>query len=283
MIGGKDDNYLYELFKEEHQNELIAISDIDITASEEAEITLENVKVWYFATENIARVVANTLQTLTVQTVNQLRYAGHHVLKYQTTTNENEKQANLIEAYKHCKRGYFDALDLFVYETNRTFQGRLLSLEKKEDIKKYTSKLAEVINDINSARLSSSSRIDYYQGVQNKIHEMQNIFAEINSLTQNQSKEIYNLRLDNNHLKNALEAANADLKNNRTNIIVSLFAAAATALIALATLYQGYLTAKDLTPESKHYQYIYPQEKEKNNEVPTAPPSKTATPASPTT
>lgn len=58
---------------------LASIEEINIPSGEEASIDLMLVKDWYFATENLARVVSNTLQSIAPQTVNQLRYAGHHI------------------------------------------------------------------------------------------------------------------------------------------------------------------------------------------------------------
>jgi len=35
---------------------------------------------------------------------------------------ETEKQANLVETYKHCQRAYYDTLDLYVLDISHTFQ-----------------------------------------------------------------------------------------------------------------------------------------------------------------
>jgi hypothetical protein len=73
----------------------------------DSEITLEDVKVWFFETEKLIRITANlSLEVTSQQGINQLRYAAHHILK-------SNKQEDTIEAYKHCKRAYYDTLDLF--------------------------------------------------------------------------------------------------------------------------------------------------------------------------
>jgi hypothetical protein len=147
---------------------LAAIESINILPGEESSIDLKLVKDWYFATENLARVVSNTLQSIAPQTVNQLRYAGHHILKAVTCnqSDTDEVQSNLIEAYKHCKRGYFDALDLFVYETNRIFQGRVINIEDAPTKERLVDELLSLINAINEQRLSSKTRIEYYRFLQ---------------------------------------------------------------------------------------------------------------------
>ena len=49
---------------------LASIEEINIPPGEESSIDLKLVKNWYFATENLARVVSNTLQSIAPQTVN---------------------------------------------------------------------------------------------------------------------------------------------------------------------------------------------------------------------
>ncbi|WP_044408326.1 hypothetical protein [Thiomicrospira microaerophila] len=48
---------------------------------------------------------------------------GHHILKVQT--DDDCKQANLVEAYKHCIRAYYDAIDLYVYHLSETYRDKL--------------------------------------------------------------------------------------------------------------------------------------------------------------
>jgi hypothetical protein len=60
----------------------------------------------FFETEKLIRTTANlSLEVTSQQGINQLRYAAHHILK-------SNKQEDTIEAYKHCKRAYYDTLDL---------------------------------------------------------------------------------------------------------------------------------------------------------------------------
>jgi hypothetical protein len=56
------------------------------------------------------------------------RYAAHHILK-------SNKPEDIIEAYKHCKRAYYDTLDLFILTLNDRF---VTSLVYVEDLEKRT-------------------------------------------------------------------------------------------------------------------------------------------------
>jgi hypothetical protein len=53
----------------------------DIHKDSDSEITLEDVKVWFFETEKLIRTTANlSLEVTSQQGINQLRYAAHHIL-----------------------------------------------------------------------------------------------------------------------------------------------------------------------------------------------------------
>ncbi|EIC23685.1 hypothetical protein [Thiorhodovibrio frisius] len=248
---------------------LASIADINIAPGEEPNIDLKVVKDWYFATENLARVVSNTLQSIVPQTMNQLRYAGHHILKATTCSqsNKTEIQSNLIEAYKHCKRGYFDALDLFVYETNRIFQSRVADIDDPEKKQRIIQDLLDIIQNINAQRLSAETRIEYYSFLQEELVKAQTLFAEMNALTlprvtalemdladaledrERIETERNNYESENKKLVDKINRARAKTSNY---LIVGLATVVATLALAIATLYQGYFTSKNIVAESSH-------------------------------
>ncbi|PLA73426.1 hypothetical protein CYQ88_11305, partial [Hydrogenovibrio sp. SC-1] len=91
------------------------IKTINVSSEKEDEIDFSTINIWYLETEKLIRILANILPSTMAQPINQLRYAGHHILKAALDGVEPQtKKANLIEAYKHCKRGYYDAIDLYV-------------------------------------------------------------------------------------------------------------------------------------------------------------------------
>jgi hypothetical protein len=248
---------------------LASIADINIAPGEEPNIDLKVVKDWYFATENLARVVSNTLQSTAPQTVNQLRYAGHHILKATTCvqSNKTEIQSNLIEAYKHCKRGYFDALDLFVYETNRIFQSRVTDIEDPSKKQHIIQHLLDIIQTINAQRLSAETRVEYYSFLQKELVKAQALFAEINALTlpkvtalemdlADALEDRERIETERNHYESQNQKLVDEIKNTRAKtsnyLIVGLATVFATIALAIATLYQGYFTSKNIVAESSH-------------------------------
>ena len=103
-----ENNKLIDLLEKDMSSD---ISEFDCA---DEDITFENVQHWYIETEKLFRTIANIFSEDVVQTVNQLRYAGHHVIKSLTLNNQDEddqrkKQENIVEAVKHCKRAYYDA------------------------------------------------------------------------------------------------------------------------------------------------------------------------------
>jgi len=70
------------------------ISSIDKNPENEISITAKDVKDWYFEAEKVIRVLGNILAVPMNQAINQLRYAGHHVLKAQTDKKTYRSQFN---------------------------------------------------------------------------------------------------------------------------------------------------------------------------------------------
>lgn len=157
------------------------IENIDIPASEEDKININNIKEWYCEAEKVTRVLANILGAPMNQAINQLRYAGHHVLKAQTTTDEAVAQSNLIEAFKHCKRAVYDALDFYVYEINEKYRVLMPQLDSLNAIQ-LEGLLKEHISDIHTARSSNQDRVGYYKGVQGGLIKGLNLIEEINKV-----------------------------------------------------------------------------------------------------
>ena len=136
------------LEKEMHKD----VSQIDFPANQENEICIEDIKEWYFEAEKILRVIANITTQPMIQSISQLRYAGHHILKAQVDdADEASKQSNLIEAFKHCKRAVYDALDFYVYKLSEIYKVVLPYLDSQEAIKQETA-LKEHIKIIETAR-----------------------------------------------------------------------------------------------------------------------------------
>jgi hypothetical protein len=112
----------------------------DFNQDSDSNITIEDVKVWFFETEKLIRTTANlSLEVTSQQAINQLRYAAHHILK-------SDKQEGVIEAYKHCKRAYYDTLDLFILTLNDRFVTSLVYVEDSEKRTNIAEKLKKNID-----------------------------------------------------------------------------------------------------------------------------------------
>ena len=176
------------------------IASIDLLAEEDA-TTLEIVKAWYFEAEKVIRVLGNVLSVPMNQAINQLRYAGHHILKAQT--DKKSCQANLIEAFKHCKRSVYDSLDFYVYTLNERYMVLMPYLDSQQAIKVEGSLLRH-IKEIHIARVNNCTRIDYYKGIQSTLIAGLDLAEQINEIQRETgiAKELHinkKTMIDENH------------------------------------------------------------------------------------
>lgn len=157
------------------------LASIDKLADEEAKLSFADIKEWYFETEKLIRVLANVLPSTMTQPINQLRYAGHHVLKaVQTELSPEIKQTNIIEAWKHCKRAYYDAIDLYAFHMEAAYREKIAVLPDKPLAKKLASKLLIHLQNLQEARFKAESRIAYYSQVHTGLLDGLRIINEIN-------------------------------------------------------------------------------------------------------
>ena len=221
---------LISLFEKEMHHD---IASIDVPPEEENNININNIKDWYFEAEKVIRVLGNILSVPMNQAINQLRYAGHHILKAQT--NETSAKSNLIEAFKHCKRAVYDALDFYVYTLNEKYRVLMPYLDSQNAIK-LERLLHEHIKHIHIARSETRSRIDYYKGIQDQLISGLKLVEEINEIQRETgvAKELYinkKSMIDENHqLKghvNILQIKNDELEGkiaSRFSLLSIIFA-----------------------------------------------------------
>ncbi|WPL19040.1 hypothetical protein Thiowin_04144 [Thiorhodovibrio winogradskyi] len=169
---------LIALLEEEASADVRAI---DIPPEQEDQIQLKQVWVWYRETEKLVRVLANILPSTMAQPINQLRYAGHHVLKAVTASEQHASyRANVVEAFKHCKRAYYDALDLYVYHMAEAHRDKLAFLPDLATATALSRELATFLDRINGARLNAQTRIDYYAEIQGDLSAGLAVIAKVN-------------------------------------------------------------------------------------------------------
>lgn len=235
-----DKSELISLLEKEMVSEIVSI---DVSAEDEDKVDIKLVKEWYCESEKIIRVLANILSVPMNQAINQLRYAGHHVLKAQT--DKKASKPNLIEAFKHCKRAVYDSLDFYVYTLNERYRVVMPYLDSQNAIK-LERLLHEHIKKISLCRTANDNRIDYYGGIQDMLIEGLKLVEQINEIQRETgvAKEIYakkkSLIDDNYKLKHhvdTLQNKNAELEG----ILASRFSffSIAFALILTASILAG--------------------------------------------
>lgn len=225
------------------------ISNIDVLPDQEDQITIEVVNEWYVVTEKLIRVLANVLPSTMAQPINQLRYAGHHVLKFCTATSEQEeyKKSNLIEAFKHCKRAYYDALDLYVFHLVAVFRDKLAFLPESE-ANNLSGSLKQHLDKVNEARECASARVDYYSEVFKLMPEGLSLINQLNEtmsrlgVTGDVLRERAVLAQENNNLKVQIEQKlkEGEQKFNRFAVLLTVAIVAAT---FFGLVFQGVATA----------------------------------------
>jgi len=228
-----ENSKLISLLEEEMRED---IKNIDIPAREEKNINIDNIKEWYCEAEKVTRVLGNILSAPMNQAINQLRYAGHHVLKAQT--DEEIAKSNLIEAFKHCKRAVYDALDFYVYTLNERYRILMPYLDSQNAIK-LERLLQEHIKDIHNARSNNGDRISYYKGIQDGLIKGLKLVEEVNEIQRETgvAKELHinkKSMIDDNHrLQNhihVLQVKNEELEGKLASKFSFLSIALAIAL-----------------------------------------------------
>ena len=213
----------------------------DIHKDSDSEITLEDVKVWFFETEKLIRTTANlSLEVTSQQGINQLRYAAHHILK-------SNKQEDTIEAYKHCKRAYYDTLDLFILTLNDRFVTSLVYVKDLEKRANIAEKLKKILITIQTERFKTQARVDYYAIIQSQLIEGLNLLKEL-SLAVSISSDMQKVIDENEQLRdhnNKLESdAEKHIQKQSAKITRNsyLFAILIAILTPVGLLFQGSLT-----------------------------------------
>lgn len=173
-----DTQRLLQLLEEEAGRD---ISAMDVPPEQEEQIRIAHVRQWYLETEKLVRVLANVLPSTMAQPINQLRYAGHHVLKAVSLAEDDaQRQVNLVEAFKHCKRAYYDALDLYIYHMAEAHRDKLAFLPDQALARSLARDLERFLDHVNATRLAALKRIDYYAAIQTDLLAGLRLVAQVN-------------------------------------------------------------------------------------------------------
>ena len=241
------------------------------------DITLTDVKEWYFEAEKILRVVSNiTLNQAEHQVINQLRYAGHHIIKLsELSINDGSYHDNIVEAYKHCKRAYYDILDGYVLTLSDRFTNKINFIKDEDKRKELNKKINKLCISTVEPRFKFPSRQKYYSSIAENLIEGLRVLEEVNhliseiSVSENKTTLIKN----NTILKNRINELESNLSNferkqdsfiSKLGIILAILLAIST---AIAIPFQGYFTANKLNKHEiniTHQQLTTDKQKKKS-------------------
>jgi hypothetical protein len=76
------------------------------------EVSYQYLRDLFSTSEKKIKQIENLFDQLAIPAVNELRYAGFHLIHAITASNPDEKQSNLISAAKHCRRSIYDSLEI---------------------------------------------------------------------------------------------------------------------------------------------------------------------------
>ena len=229
-------DYLIQLLEEDARHD---IREIDISPEHEAQIQLSQVRIWYIETEKLIRVLANVLPSTMAQPINQLRYAGHHVLKAVTAEDQNAHyQVNVVEAFKHCKRAYYDSIDLYIYHMAEAHRDKLSFLPDHQEVRTLANELENFLESVNRSRLDTLARIEYYSEIRTNLISGLRLITKVNQamsasgITAEIIHDRQQLAKENLLLKDQIEKklAAGDRKFNFWMLVITLFIVFSTAV-----------------------------------------------------
>lgn len=140
---------------------------------------VREIKALYRKAEEKIKALERESETLASPSVNELRYAGYHLLAALTETDSEKKIVEFDKARGHCKRAIYDAQEV------RVMAKLVIINQFKEDYAKIS--ISDVVSDyivflqrvrrIQKAieNINSDSREDYYNEIESHFSELDEI------------------------------------------------------------------------------------------------------------
>lgn len=131
------------------------------------------VKAKFTEAERILKIVEQLHnQGMVVPAINELRYAGFHILKALTATEQDGQNEQLGRAAKHCKRAYYDAVEVGIEDCLATFfvfQDDYKMILIQSIVPTYKDTLA-IVDDVTEFIVSTKKdeRDEYYEELYEK-------------------------------------------------------------------------------------------------------------------
>lgn len=139
----------------------------------ESSDVLRSVKERYQEAEDAIKIVEHTHNKgMITPAINELRYAGNHILKALSSESHESQTEDLIRAERHCQRAIYDAIEvgaLDCFAVFDVFQDDYKLFEVSEVCPEYNETLDMVDSVRNFVRdAQKSQKEDFYKELQKK-------------------------------------------------------------------------------------------------------------------
>lgn len=164
--------------------------------NESAQVT-ELARLYRQAEEKI-KLVENLSQELSIPAVNELRYAGYHMVQYLSGNGDSEIE--LKKAQNHCKRAIYDAVEAGIthqLEMIRIFQHDFKVLILSDFIPNYPAlqkQIREARDLILAPKSDRNDRAAYYEEC---VAQLENLRAGLDKLDEHREELLKRLKLSN--------------------------------------------------------------------------------------
>lgn len=142
---------------------------------------------------------------ISIPSINQLRYAGQHILTSLIIDDESTKEDNIYEAIDHCKRATYDALEIgllyYLSEIN-SFKEDYKYITVTDVIPDYIEKLKNVREAKSFIEINNRSSIDNsidgmdkrYEEIAKHFNNLEGIYSDLDLSRDELSKKITTFR-----------------------------------------------------------------------------------------
>ena len=145
--------------------------------------SIQDLKKLFNRAEQYAKEVEMLRSEVQIPAINELRYAGHHLLK--AIDEEGYVSDDLLEAKSHCFRAMYEAVEagiVFCLDEIKEFQERYSDVVVSEVIADYPDRLARVqramtlIVDGRTGRTSVEAQVECYADELRVVREIMEVF-----------------------------------------------------------------------------------------------------------
>lgn len=185
--------------------------------------------------------------------VNELRYAGRHVLNGLTAADPDERNREFRRAEDHCERALYEAYDSAIFFYFRSFDqfkedyARISIVDTIPDFIDIEASMRKARKFLETARREEAKRASYYKQAETQHHTVSAAWNRLDAARGelNKAVESFNRTLANEAEKNAeaaqanAEAASGRKMTIRVSWIVGVVTVIVNVLIQLVQAFMG--------------------------------------------